>query len=56
MYQVIRTDDEINAVLDAANDAMNECGSAYPGESYEEGLKSMLNWLTGVSDENPMEL
>jgi hypothetical protein len=52
---MVRTDDEINGVIDAANDAINEHGSKFPGMSFEDGVKHALEWVTGETDENPME-
>ena len=30
-------------------------GSKYPGMTYEEGIRAALDWVTGFSDDEPME-
>ena len=41
-------------VYEAAMEGMSK-GSKYPGMSYEDGILAMLSWLTGESDDDPME-
>lgn len=52
--KIVRTEEEINKVLDKAIEGINE-GSEYPGMSYEEGIQVMYDWLVGNIDENPFE-
>lgn len=52
--KIIRTKNEIQAVLEEADNGINE-GSQYPGMSYEEGIKVMYEWLTEPGTENPFE-
>jgi len=53
MYQVERTDDEINDVLNDVSHRINEGGSRYPGMSYENGIEEALQWVLGKSDDHP---
>jgi len=48
----IPTEQEINTVLDKCADGME--GSAYPGMSYEDGVKYAIDWVRGDGD-NPFE-
>ena len=54
MKQIVRTQQEIDAVIDKANKSFNE-GSAFKGESYEAGLKSMYEWLTQEDAYDPFD-
>lgn len=44
---------EVYEVLDKCSEA-SENGSAYPGMSYEDGLRDAINWMNG-DEENPLE-
>lgn len=55
MYQIERTDEEIDAVLNKASEQEDKGTSRWPGMSYEQGLRAAIDWLTGASDDNPME-
>jgi hypothetical protein len=46
-----RTREEIDQQLDAA---MEENGR-WPGMTYEEGVRDALQWITGDSDDAPIE-
>ncbi len=50
----VRSEQEIEAVYDAAMDS-GSTGSKWPGMTYEQGIIAMLDWLTGRSDDKPME-
>ncbi len=52
MYQIKRSGDEIDRVMNWAHEGQNS-GTRYAGMSYEEGITAMLDWLTGISDEAP---
>ena len=49
-----RTEDEVYAVLDKCMEAIEE-GSSYSGQSYEEGLQTAIDWLSGDVDCAPFE-
>lgn len=48
-----RTQEEIDQQNDKA--AETEDNSKYPGMSYEAGVRATLDWVTGQSEEQPME-
>jgi hypothetical protein len=51
---VKRTQKEIDDVLNKAADGIDK-GSRWGGMSYEQGVDAALRWITGETDENPME-
>ena len=53
MYTVVRTEEEINRIMDWAYDGV-ENGSKYSGMSYEEGIVTILDWLAGLTDDDPI--
>lgn len=54
MYDTVRSDDEINAVLNKAADGIDG-GSAYPRMMYEEGVQAAIDWITGANDDHPFD-
>ena len=40
-----RSKEEVNKILDICSDAAEE-GTAFPGMSYEDGVKYALEWMT----------
>lgn len=50
-----RTEEEISKVLDACIESENTGESKYPGMTYEQGVRAALEWVTGDTDDNPME-
>jgi hypothetical protein len=53
MNTIVRTDKEIDDVLNAAMGAENE-GTKWPGMTYEQGVQAAIMWLLGDSSDNPM--
>ena len=47
MYEVKRTDKEINDLLDRCAEQEDKGGSRYPGMSYEQGIRAAIDWITG---------
>ena len=47
------TQEEIDVAMDKAYEA-EENGSAYPGMSYEDGVKAVIEWFAG-SEEPPFD-
>ena len=45
---------EIDDVLQKAHEGI-EVGSKVPGMSYEEGVVAAIDWMTGFTEDNPME-
>lgn len=54
MYELARTPQEIDDTLNICAFAEDEGGSAYPGMTYEQGIKNAIEWLTGRTDDNPL--
>ncbi|MDA2916466.1 hypothetical protein MYX64_06455 [Nitrospinae bacterium AH_259_B05_G02_I21] len=52
--EVTRSSSEISETIHRAYDYINQ-GSKFPGMSYEEGIISMWEWLTGNQKEGPMD-
>jgi len=52
--KIVRTQKEINDVLDTASELIEE-GGRFPGMSYEEGIKEMYDWLVGNTEDNPLD-
>lgn len=56
MADIVRTQEEIDEVLNTASEIINTEGSRYHGMSFEEGIRDMYEWLVGNTDDNPLEL
>ena len=41
-----RTENEIDDLLDKLAEQESQGGSKFPGMTYEDGIKAMLEWLT----------
>lgn len=54
--EIVRDQSEIDEVVNKCHDIINNNGTEYHGMSYEEGLKDMYEWLTGQTNDNPLEL
>lgn len=52
---IVRTEEEIDEVLDDIASIRDQVGTKFSGMSYEEGLEAMYNWLTDESEVNPLE-
>ena len=50
-----KTEDDLYEQIDLANDCINSGESKYPGMSYEEGVKSAIEWILGLIPEAPMK-
>ena len=50
-----RTQEEIDAVLNQCSAAEESGDSIAPGMSYEQGLKSAIEWMLGWTDTHPLE-
>jgi hypothetical protein len=51
---VVRSQADIDTVLNLAHEAADDGVSAYPGMSYEDGIDAMYSWMTGFSDDPPL--
>lgn len=54
MREIVRSDEEINAVLNKAMEAEDTGQSKFFGMKYEEGIVAMHDWLVGDTDTDPM--
>lgn len=54
MYELKRTNKEINEQLDRATEGINE-GTKFHGMSYEDGVRAAIDWMLGNVEEKPME-
>lgn len=52
-YSIKRNDDEINDVMNWADEAENSGESKFPGMTFEQGVAQMFRWLTGDSEDRP---
>lgn len=50
-----RDRDEIEAVRAAASDQITQGVTLWRGMTYEQGVENALAWVTGDTDDNPME-
>ena len=53
-YTIKRTESEIDEVLNKAMEGF-DYGTAYPGMSYEDGIRCFAEWLFGDTNDNPFE-
>jgi hypothetical protein len=53
--ELVRTEKEIDAVMDTVNKNQTQGLSAYSGMSYEDGLQAMYDWLVNKEIESPFE-
>ncbi len=51
---IIRTQDEIDNILNQCADSETLGESKYPGMTYEQGIQAAIDWLEGRSA-NPMQ-
>jgi len=51
----IRTDEEIQDVIDKASKLTSKGKSKFPGMSYEEGIRDALEWVLNDDAENPLD-
>lgn len=55
MNEIKRTDSEVDKVLNACGDASDRGVSRFPGMTYEDGVRAGIDWLTGFTDDHPLE-
>lgn len=57
MYQITKTDEQINDLIQKCMDSEDKGGSKYPGMTYEQGIKAALDWVmdTGMDDFHPLD-
>lgn len=55
VFEIKRSSEEIEAVVNEAMICESEGHRHTPGESYEAGVAAALRWVFGDSDDNPMD-
>lgn len=53
--EIVRTQEEIDEILDWCTEAVEEDKTHYFGQSYEDGVQAMYDWLVGNTDDKPNE-
>src|SRR3954454_24949464 len=53
--KLARSDSEIDEQLNRAIEAVDSGNTNWPGMSYEQGVDNALRWITGQTDDQPME-
>lgn len=51
----MRTEDEINALLDDNLPDGSEGESNWPGMTYEQGVEATAHWVLGHNNDNPLQ-
>lgn len=54
MRIIVRSEDQIDEVLNATAEATDKGRTGWPGMTYEDGISAALTWLFGESDDNPV--
>lgn len=52
---IARSRSEIDEQMNETVDAVDSGQSSFPGMSYEQGVDAALRWVTGDSNDAPME-
>lgn len=52
---IMRDQAEIDDVLNKCFEHINQGTTKFRGMTYEQGVDEMYQWLTGQSDDNPMD-
>jgi len=55
MYNVDKSSDQIDDLLNRCVDAKEEGVSKYPGMTYEEGVEAGILWVTGQTNDDPLD-
>ena len=51
----MKTQDEIDLLYIQAAESVEQNETGFPNATYEQGIKTTLEWLMGVKEENPIE-
>lgn len=52
-YEVGRTDEEVDALLNELDGQINVGGSRFSGQTYEQGVQEGIRWLLGETEDHP---
>ncbi len=53
MYQIVRTSDEIDDLLNEVAEAEDEGRTRFSGMTFEQGIAEMYRWLTERDADHP---
>lgn len=53
--KIDKSQKEIDDLTDKCDEFISKGASKFPAMSYEEGIRNAIDWITGDSDDNPME-
>ena len=54
-YENVRSDEEIDDLLNDCMEADESGTSRFPGSMYEQGVQYAIEWLIGQDDTHPLE-
>jgi len=54
-YSVERSNEEIEDTINECSMLEEEGRTKFPGMTYEQGVKAGIDWVTGQSDEHPLD-
>ena len=55
MHKIVRTEDEINDLLNEVAETKDTQGTKFRGMSYEDGIEAAIRWLTEKDSEGIYE-
>jgi len=55
MVETKRTQEEVDDVLDKCAEQTEQGTTKWSAMSYEQGVEAALRWVTGDTDDDPME-
>lgn len=53
--EIVRTEKEINQLLNECDEAEDMGTTKFPGMTYEQGIKEAIEWLSGDSNCYPLD-
>jgi len=54
MYEMVRTDEEIDDLIIECMRKANDGRSKYPGMTYEQGIRAAIEWLVDHAEQHPL--
>lgn len=55
MYSTVRSDDQVNEILNTCSESEETGVSKFPSMTYEQGIEQAILWLTGQIENHPLE-
>lgn len=53
--EIVRTEAEVDELINRCVENNETVGSVYPGMTYEQGIRAGIEWLTGETDDYPFD-